>query len=91
MTRFQLSLIATLLASAWWLAQLAASFPIVRTGCILILLSYFIAIGIDALIDKAKAESQGYYGELLAVISPHIGYATVILFAIIVGSYVGWV
>lgn len=91
MTRFQLSLIATLLASGLWLAQLATSFPLVRWGCIFILLGYFLAIAIDAFIDKAKAEGQGYYGELLTIVTPHIGYAVGLLFLVIVGVFVGWV
>lgn len=90
-TRFTWAMLTTLLASGLWLAQLATSFPLVRWGCVFILLGYFLAIAIDAALDKAKAEGQGYYGELLTIITPHIGYAVGLLFLIIVGVFVGWV
>jgi hypothetical protein len=48
MTHFELSLISTILASGLWLAQLAVSFPLIRVGCFIILLGYFIFLACDA-------------------------------------------
>lgn len=89
-TRFTWAMISTLLASGLWLSQLATSFPLVRWGCLIILAGYFVAIAVDAALDKAKADGQGYYGDLLAIITPHIGLAVVLLFLALVGVYVGW-
>jgi hypothetical protein len=89
MSRFMLGLIATILASGLLLAQLAASFAVIRFGCIVLLFAMFLGIAIDAAIDKAKASAQGYDGELITVITPHIGYAIVLTFLIIVGVAIG--
>lgn len=89
MTRFQIAFNVTLLASGLWLAQLATSFPIVRWGCIFILLGYFLAIAIVAFVNKAKLEGQDYYGDALAAISPYIAYAAALFFLVIVGVFVG--
>ena len=89
-TRFTWALIFTLLASGWWLAQLATSFPLIRGGCFLILLGYFLVIAIDAVMDKAKAEGEGFYGEWLTIVTPHIGFAVGLLFFVLIGVYVGW-
>lgn len=89
-TRFTWAMVTTLLASGLWIAQLATSFPLIRWGCVFILLSYFLAIAIDAFIDKAKDDAQGLGNELLTVIAPHIGYAAGLLFLVIVGVFVGW-
>lgn len=89
MSRFMISLIATLLASALWLAQLATSFAVIRFGCIVLLVAMFIALAVDAAIDYAKAQAEGFDPELMTVITPHIGYAIGLLFLIIVGVVVG--
>jgi hypothetical protein len=50
-----------------------------------------IAIGIDAFIDKAKLEANGeFYGDWLAAVTPHIGYAVGLFFLVLVGVYIGW-
>jgi hypothetical protein len=90
MTRFQISLIATLLASGLWISQLATSFPLIRWGCVLILIGYFIAIAIDAFLDKANVGGEGFYGDWITIVTPHIGYAVGLLFLVLVGIYVGW-
>ena len=89
MTRFMMSLIATILASGLLLAQLAASFPVIRFGCIVVLIAMFLGIAIDAAVDRAKAIGEGYDGELLTIVTPHIGYAIGLLFLIIVGVSIG--
>jgi hypothetical protein len=73
-----------------WIAQLATSFPLIRIGCVLILVGYFVAIAIDAFIDKAKVEGQGFYGDWITIVTPHIGYAVGLLFLVFVGVYIGW-
>lgn len=89
MTRFHISLIATMLASGLWLAQLATSFALIRIGCIVILLGYFIALAIDALMDKSKAEANDFYGNWLTIVTPHIGYSVGLLFLVFTGVYIG--
>lgn len=89
MTLFQIKLIATLLASSLWLAQLATSFPLVRFGCVVVLVAYFLAIAVDAAMDYAKIQAAGHDAELLTIITPHIAYAIGVLFLIIVGIVVG--
>lgn len=89
-TRFTWALLATLLASGWWLSQLATSFSLIRWGCILIILAYFLVIAIDAFLDKAKVEGQGYYGELITIITPHLSAAVALFFLVLVGVFVGW-
>lgn len=89
-TRFTWAMVAVLLFSGWWLAQIATSFPLIRWGCVLTILGMFLALGVDAAIDKAKAEGEGFYGEWLTVITPHIGFAVGLFFLILVGVYVGW-
>ncbi len=90
MTRFQLALTGTCLLSGWWFAQFAASFPIIRTGCIVIILGGFLWIAVDAFMDKAKTEAEGWDGDLLTIITPHIAHAVMLLFLVLVGVYVGW-
>lgn len=89
MTRFQLSLISTLLASSLWLAQLATSFSLVRFGCVIVLVAYFLAIAVDAALDYAKTQAAGHDAELLTVVTPHIAYAIGLLFLIVVGVVIG--
>ena len=89
-TRFNLGLAATFFFGGWWLAQLATSFPLVRWGCLFVLLSGFLLIGIDALFDKAKAEREGYYGSAFNVITPHLGAAILFLFMIVIGVFAGY-
>lgn len=90
MTRFTWGMISTLLGSGWLLAQLATSFPLIRGGCIFLLIGGFIAIAVDAAIEKAKIDAEGGYVELLAVITPHIAYSVGLLFMILIGVFVGW-
>jgi hypothetical protein len=60
-------------------------------GCWLIVFGYFIAIAIDAFIDKAKLEVSGdFYGDWWAAVAPHIGYALGLLFLVCAGVYIGW-
>ena len=90
MTHFEMSLIATILASGLWLAQLATSFALIRAGCFIVLLGYFFALAIDAFMDKAKAEANDFYGDWLTIVAPHIGCAVGLLFLVLTGVYVGW-
>ncbi|HEY9748378.1 MAG TPA: hypothetical protein V6C63_06860 [Allocoleopsis sp.] len=90
MDRFKISGLITIAMSGAYIAQFATSFPLIRLGCSLVLLGFFIAIAIDAALDKAKAEAEGFYGELLTIITPHLSAAAVLLFLIFVGVYLGW-
>jgi hypothetical protein len=90
MTRFQFSVIAALLASGWWLSQLATSFPLIRVGCLIVILGGFLWIGLDALDDRAKTRMQENYCDLIDIVTPHIRVAIGLLFLVFVGIYVGW-
>lgn len=90
MSHFEMSLIATVLASGLWLAQLATSFPLIRVGCVIILIAYFLLIAIDAFIDKTKATADGYDGPWIVIVTPHIGVAVGLLFLILTGVWIGW-
>ena len=90
MTHFELSLVSTLLASGLWLAQLAVSFPLIRAGCFIILLGYFIFLACDAFLDRANIFASGECDDLLIVITPHIRYAVILLFLVLTGVYIGW-
>jgi hypothetical protein len=89
MSRFQLALTGTCMLSGWAAAQFAASFPLVRSGCFILILAAFMWFGIDALMDKARTEAEGHDAELLTIITPHICHAVGFLFLVLVGIYVG--
>lgn len=90
MDRFKIAGLITVAASGCYIAQFATSFPLIRLGCSVILLGMFVAIAIDAALDKAKAEAEGFYGDALTIVTPHLAAAVVLVFLIAVGVYVGW-
>ena len=47
MTRFKLSGLVSIGLGVIYLAQLARSFPLIRIGCVLLLLAVVVALGID--------------------------------------------
>lgn len=87
MSRFKLSGLVSVGLGIVYLAQLARSFPLIRIGCILLLLAVVVALGIDALLDKAKAEAQGV--ESAIALAPHMGALALFCFLILVGIYIG--
>lgn len=90
MDRFKISGLITIAMSGAYIAQFATSFPLIRLGCSVILLGFFVAIAIDAALDKAKAEAEGCYGDVLTIVTPHLAAAAALVFLILVGVYVGW-
>ena len=87
MSRFKISLFITSGLAVIYVAQLATSFPLIRMGCVLLLLACIVALGVDALLDKAKAEAQGI--EVTIALAPHMGALALFCFLILVGIYIG--
>jgi hypothetical protein len=86
----KLKIYGTLALSVSYFAQAATSFPLVRAGCVWLVLGFFFFIAADAFLDTAKAKGEGYYGEVLTIITPHLIAAAVVLAMVALGVYVGW-
>lgn len=87
MSRFKWSGLISIGLGIVYLAQLATSFPLIRMGCVLLLLACIVALGVDALLDKAKADAQGI--DFSIALAPHIGALALFCFLILVGIYIG--
>lgn len=87
MSRFKISLFITIGLGVIYITQLAISFPSIRVGCILLLIACIVALGVDAMLDKAKAEAKGV--EARIALTPHISIAGIFCFLLLIGIHIG--
>lgn len=90
MMMYKTGLLGSLYTGALLLAQLAASYEMIRLGCIFFLVGGFLYLILDFLDDRAKAEIDGEVLTFLTLGSEHLRYCISLVFVIVLGVILGW-